>query len=202
MVWYRELYREPPSWRFPEDLGAAFASAMTAAVINGNGVKKLLGLLQPTVQDVARVPSLSATTITSDALIDMTVAMPAELLPEPVWVMNRKTTGVVRKLRNAVDGAYMWQPGLQLGQPASLLGYEVMVDQNMPDVAAGTYPIIFGSFRRGMAVGSKPGAQAVTILRDPFTIATTGQVRFHARKRAGAVVYQGRAFAKMQISLT
>ena len=153
------------------------------------------------------VPSLSATTITSDALIDMTVSIPAPLLAAPaggapVFLMNRTTTGVVRKLRNAVDGAYMWQPGLTLGQPPTLLGYEVIADENMPPIAAGAYPIIFGNFRRGMATGSKPDAQGVTILRDPYTLGTSGQVRFHARKRAGAVVFQGRAFAKMQVATT
>ena len=75
-----------------------------------------------------------------------------------------------------------------------------MADENVPAIAAGAYPIVFGNFRRGMAVGSKPDAQGVTILRDPYTLGTTGQVRFHARKRAGAVVYQGRAFAKMQVA--
>ena len=107
MAWHRlpcHQHRRPPG----RGAGAAFASALTSAVLAGNGVKKPLGLLY--AADVTRVPSLSASTVTSDALIDMTTAIPAPLLAAPansapVFLMNRVTTGVVRKLRNAVDEA-------------------------------------------------------------------------------------------------
>ena len=46
-----------------------------------------------------------------------------------------------------------------------------------------------------MTVGAKPGTSGVPILHDPFSLGTAGQVRSHAGKRTGAVVYQGRAFA-------
>lgn len=183
-----------------EDLGAAFASALTAAVLVGNGVKKPVGLLTDAAPDLVRVPSGGASSITPDALIDMTMAIAAQLLLEPLWLMNRKTAAVVRKMKGVANDHYLWQPSLALGQPATLLGYPVLTDENMPDIGAGSWPVLFGSFRRGLAVGGKPGASGVTILRDPYTLGTAGQVRFHARKRAGAVVYQGKAFAKMQVA--
>ena len=70
-----------------EDLVGAFASAMNAAILVGNGVKKPQGLLTG-IPGVVRVPSGSATTILSDGLIDLTTAIPAQLLQAPCFVMN------------------------------------------------------------------------------------------------------------------
>ncbi len=71
----------------------------------------------------------------------------------------------------------------------------------MPDVAAGTLPIVFGDFRRGYGVLSRTGVGGVSILRDPFSLATAGQVRFHARLRVGGRVIQPEAMVLMQIGV-
>ena len=176
---------------------------MNTAILVGNGVKRPLGLMSGAIPGVARIPTGDAATILPDSLIDLTTAIPAVLLQaqSPVFVMSRATFGVVRKMKGVANDHYLWQPGLILGQPATLLGYEVLIDENMPPIAPGSNPVVFGSFRRGMAIGQKPGSSAVTILRDPYSVATTGITRFHARKRAGMVVYQGRAFARLEVAV-
>lgn len=184
-----------------EDLGSAFASAFNAAILAGNGVKKPLGIMSG-APGVVRVPSGHAANLLPDALIDATMAIPAALLQSPCWVMSRGTVAIVRKMKGVANDHYLWQPSLVVGQPPTLLGYEVLTDENMPAVAGGNSPVLFGSFRRGLAVGRKPGSASVSILRDPFSIATTGKTRFHARKRAGSVVYRGAAFARIEIAAT
>lgn len=64
--------------------------------------------------------------------------------------MNNSTLGSVRKLKNVVDGTYLFNTDAPLGSGASgaLLGRPVFVDPTMPDVGAGTKPVAFGDFSK------------------------------------------------------
>jgi HK97 family phage major capsid protein len=71
----------------------------------------------------------------------------------------------VRKFKTA-DGAFMFQPSLAAGQPASLLGYPLIEAEDMPDIAANSLSIAFGNFKAGYVIAER---NATTILRDPYT---------------------------------
>jgi hypothetical protein len=64
------------------------------------------------------------------------------------------------------DGAFIWQPGLVAGQPASLLGYPVIEAEDMPDVAANSLSIAFGNFKAGYIITERA---ETSILRDPYS---------------------------------
>ena len=55
----------------------------------------------------------------------------------------------------------------------------------MDDVGSGLHPIAFGDFGSAYRIYDRV---AMTLLRDPFTQAVKGLVRFHARRRVGADV--------------
>ena len=109
------------------------------------------------------------------------------------WVMNSATLAQIRKLKTA-DGAFLWQPGLVDGQPDRLLGYPVVEAEDMPDIAAGTYPIAFGNFRAGYLIAER---NATTILRDPFT--NKPFVHFYATRRVGGQVLDSDAIKLLKI---
>ena len=67
----------------------------------------------------------------------------------------------------------------------------------MPDVAAGAKPVAFGDFRRAYMIVDRV---ALAVLRDPFTQATTGNVRYVARRRVGGQVILAEAIVKQNIS--
>ena len=73
--------------------------------------------------------------------------------------------------------------GLAAGEPATLLGYPVMGDDNMPDMGAESLPIAFGDFRRGYLVVDRLG---VRVLRDPYS--AKPYVLFYVTKRVGGGV--------------
>ena len=98
--------------------------------------------------------------------------------------MNSATATAVRKFKTA-DGAYVWQPGLAAGQPATLLGYPVIEAEDMPDIAANSLSIAFGNFKAGYTIAER---NATTILRDPFT--NKPYVHFYATKRVGGQVVE------------
>jgi HK97 family phage major capsid protein len=97
--------------------------------------------------------------------------------------MNSKTTGAVRKLKDA-DGRFLWSDGLQAGEPARLMGYPVVIAEDMPDYDEdGALAIAFGDFSSGYTVAERPDLR---ILRDPFS--AKPHVLFYATKRVGGDV--------------
>jgi len=68
---------------------------------------------------------------------------------------------------------------------------------DMADVAANAYPVAFGDFRRGYMIVDRI---ALAVLRDPFTQATTGNVRYVARRRVGGQVILAEAIVKQKVS--
>ena len=55
----------------------------------------------------------------------------------------------------------------------------------MPDVGGGAKPVLFGDFRRGYMIVDRVN---LSIMRDPFTQASSGNVRYLARRRVGGQV--------------
>lgn len=176
------------------DLAEEFGRAEGEAFLLGDGVKKPLGILSdPSIQ---HTPGTHASAIQVDGLIDVFYALAPFYRQRGVWMLNGKTLGAVRKLKDA-QGQYLWQDALSAGQPATILGRPVVEAVDMPDVAANAHPIIFGDFGSALRVFDRV---ALSLLRDPYTLATIGQTRFHARRRVGARVVRSEAIRKLKIA--
>jgi HK97 family phage major capsid protein len=93
--------------------------------------------------------------------------------------MNRKTVSSVMKLRDA-DGRPLWHTNLREGQPDLLMGYPITEAEDMPDIAADSYSLAFGDFRRGYIIVDRIGTR---VLRDPFS--AKPYVLFYTTKRVG-----------------
>ncbi|SPF80835.1 phage major capsid protein [Pseudoprimorskyibacter insulae] len=169
-----------------------FARAEAAAFVSGDGTDKPTGFL--TYSAVANdswswgslgyVASGAAAALdaSGDAIIDLVYALGAQYRANGTFVMNSKTAGAVRKLKDA-DGRHLWSDGLSAGEPARLLGYPVMICEDMPDVAADATPIAFGDFGAGYTIAERPDLR---VLRDPFS--AKPHVLFYATKRVGGDV--------------
>ncbi len=96
--------------------------------------------------------------------------------------MNRRYRLLVRKLKDGDDN-YLWRPGGPRARLASLLGYPVTEIEDMPDIAANSFSIAFGDFRRGYLIVDRQGAQ---VLRDPYSLKP--YVLFYTTKRVGGGV--------------
>jgi HK97 family phage major capsid protein len=180
-----------------------FARAEAAAFVTGNGVDKPKGFLDyPKVANatwtwgnLGHIASGSASAVTStDPLVDLVYALGAEYRAGATFVMNSKTTGVIRKLKDA-DGRYLWSDGFAAGEPARLLGYPVLVAEDMPDIAAGSNPIAFGNFARGYTIAERPDLR---VLRDPFS--AKPHVLFYATKRVGGAVSDFAAIKLLRVA--
>lgn len=171
-----------------------FARSEAAAFVNGDGVDKPRGFLNyPTVDEdvwvwgnLGTVPTGAAGGFDSgnpaDAVIDLVYALGAEYRAGATFVMNSKTAGAVRKLKDN-DGRFLWSDGLSAGEPARLLGYAVLIAEDMPDIAADATAIAFGNFAAGYTIAERPDLR---VLRDPFS--AKPHVLFYATKRVGGAV--------------
>lgn len=176
------------------ELSQEFAVKENAAFSNGNGAKKPLGIQQ--AQGIAEIVNGHAANINADQLIGLMYSMPATYRNNGSWLMNSTTLGKVRTLKDG-NGNYLWQPSHQAGQPSTLLGRPVIEDPTMPDAANGTFPIIYGDFTKAYRVYDRVG---MSILRDPYTQATKGMVRFHARRRVGGAPILTEALRKLKMA--
>ena len=89
----------------------------------------------------------------------------------------------VRKFKDG-QGNYLWSRGdIQGSEPGFLLGHPISLAEDMPDVAANTFPIAFGAFDRGYLIVDRAG---IRTLRDPFS--QKGATFFYTTKRVGGDV--------------
>ena len=185
-----------------------FIRAESAAFINGDGVDKPKGILLPakvanaswTWGSLGYVPSGAAadfaTSNASDCIVNLVYALGADYRANASFVMNSKTAGAVRKMKDA-DGRFMWGDSLQAGEPPRLMGYPVLICEDMPDVGANTYPIAFGDFVNGYTIAERPDLR---VLRDPFS--AKPHVLFYASKRVGGDITDFAAIKLLKIAVS
>lgn len=118
----------------------------------------------------------------ADKLFDLVGAFKDQYLQNARWVTRREVMTKVRKFKEATTNAYIWQPGLQAGQPQLLLGFPVTIAQDMPTLAANSLSMAFGDFR-GYQIVERIGLRT---LRDPYT--AKPYVKFYTTARVGGGV--------------
>jgi len=189
-----DIFFNVENW-LSEEVATSFALKEGDAVIRGNGTNKPTGMLNTapvTTADFAsplRAPAAyqyvasdaSPIGILGDALIDLIYTLNSMYRAGASFAMNSTTIGAVRKLKDGND-QYLWQPGLQNGQPERLLGYPVSPWEQLDDIGSNKYPVLFGNFRRAYVLADRVGMR---ITRDNVT--NIGFVRFYVRRREGGI---------------
>ena len=174
-----------------------FAKAEGAAFVVGDMVGKPEGFM--TNASVSSVNSGDADEITADGLISLVHNIKSAYSSNGTFVFNRTSLAKIRKLKDTA-GQYVFQAGMSLqgGVTNTILGHSYVEATDMPSEGAGTFPVAFGDFRRGYMIVDRVN---LAVLRDPFTQATTGNVRYIARRRVGGQVIQAEAISKLKCSV-
>ncbi|XUU49166.1 phage major capsid protein [Serratia nematodiphila] len=174
------------------DLTQEFAEQEEIAFTNGDGNKKPKGLLaygsdikDDKEREWGKLQHLLAgkpDAITADEIVKLVYTLRKPYRSGARWMMNNSTLFTVRTLKDS-QGNYLWQPGLQLGQPSSLLSYGIAENEQFPDIAGDGTPIGFGNFKRCFTILDRIG---VRMLRDPYT--KKPFVGFYTTKRVGSMM--------------
>ena len=181
------------SW-IAQEVEVAFAEQEGTAFVIGDAVNKPRGFLNyPTIAEASwtwgnlgyiatGVSGALPASNPSDVLVDTVFALKAGYRQNASWVMNRKTQGAIRKLKD-VNGEYLWQPSAVAGGKSTLMGFNVVEAEDMPNIGANSLSAAFGDFSRGYLVVDRVG---VRVLRDPYS--AKPYVLFYTTKRVGGGV--------------
>ncbi len=189
------------------DVGSWLVNSITAefnrqegiAFIAGDGVNKPSGLLTYIVGGVNENTHPGGTldviteAIAVDALIDFMYGLAAPYRQNATWLMSSLTAAALTRLKDA-DGNLIWRESLIVGQPSTLLGRPVEIDEAMPGPEAGNLAIALGDFRAGFLINDRTG---VRVMRDPFTARPF--VNFYCTKRVGAGLLDPNAIRLLKI---
>ncbi|MGR3513308.1 MAG: phage major capsid protein [Paracoccaceae bacterium] len=186
----------------------SFSRSEASAFINGDGVDKPFGFLNHAKVlhtswswgNIGYIRTGTDGDFNSNdpgaGLVNMVYSLGARYRANATFVMNSQTAGRVRQIKDA-EGRFLWTDGLAAGEPARLLGYPVLICEDMPDIANGADAIAFGDFNAGYTIAERPDLR---ILRDPFS--AKPHVLFYATKRVGGDVSDFAAIRLLRFSET
>jgi HK97 family phage major capsid protein len=180
-----------------EEASEQFAVKEGQEFVSGTGVGDMEGILSNgSVQE--NVSGTAATIADGDGqangLLTLKYSIKSAYARNANWIMNRTTMGSVRKLKDA-DKNYIWMPGIAQGRPNTIDGDPYVEFPDMPSEGAGLYPVAYGDFRRAYTIVDRI---AMEMLRDPYTQAAAGNIRFIFRRRVGGQVVLAEAIRKLK----
>jgi HK97 family phage major capsid protein len=175
--------------RIADKLSRVLASALAS----GDGVNKPRGLTnyprslaadstRPWLTVQAKVTGVSAGFAASnpqDILVQTVYSLAAHFRPNARWLMSSNTASAIRIMKDTT-GRYLWADPIAAGQPPTLLGHPVELDEYIPDIAAGSASIWFGDIEQAYCIVERPGLR---FLRDPFT--SKPDMVFYTYQRVG-----------------
>ena len=178
------------------EFARAFGIAEEQAFCVGSGTGQPTGIFTAKGGTVG-VTAASATAITADELINLIYSLKSPYRRNAKFLMNDSTVSMLRKLKDN-NGAYLWQPSVQTGEPDRLLGYELYTSPYVPVAAAGALTVAFGDFKNYW-IADRSGR---TVQRLNELYSTNGQVGFVATERVdGKVILpEGIQLLKMKAS--
>ena len=151
--------------------GKALANAEEDAFLNGDGTGKPTGIFSAT--GGGSVQGTLTAALKSDDLLDFVYGLKRPYRKNASFIMNDATLASIRKLKDN-NGAYIWQPSYQAGEPDRVLGYAVNTSAYAPKNA-----ISFGDYSY-YNIGDR-GTRSFAELRELF--AGNGMVGFVAKER-------------------
>ena len=174
-----------------------FSKAEGTAFVSGSGVGQPLGFTDSTA-GVGSTNSGSGSALTANGLLDLVYAIKSEYLGNSRFVMNRATFAKLLQLEDG-EGQKIFHVGLNLvsGAPSTIVGFPYVLATDMPDIGGSAKPIAFGDFSRAYTIVDRVN---LSVMRDPYSQATSGNIRYVARRRVGGMVVLPEAIRLQNIS--
>ena len=162
--------------------GIAIANAEEDAFLNGDGKGKPTGIFDATNGGTV-AKTLTGTKLSTDDVLDLVYALKRPYRKKASFIMNDQTLAALRKLKDN-NGAYIWQPSYQAGEPDRLLGYAVHTSAFAPELAAGKPVMAFGDYSY-YNIGDR-GTRSMQELRELF--AGNGMIGYVAKERVDGLL--------------
>lgn len=183
-------------------LAYKFAVTEEKAFLTGDGVSKPLGVFTASTNGISTardVPADNTTTaITADGLINAKYSLKEQYMKSPSlrWMFHRDAIKMIRKLKDG-NSQYIWQPGLQAGQPNMILDVPVVMSEYSPNTfTAGKYVGIIGDFSYYWIAD----AQTLMFQRLVELYAESNQTGFIGRQEVDGMPVLEEAFARVTLA--
>lgn len=150
--------------------GKALANAEEDAFLNGSGVGQPLGIF---AESGGGQLAKTVATPTGDDVINLIYALKRPYRKNAAFIMNDEMVAMIRTFKDN-NGAYMWQPSVQAGEPDKLLGYPLYTSPFCP-----TNMMAFGDYNY-YNIGDR-GTRSFKQLTELF--AGNGMIGFVAKER-------------------
>ena len=170
-----------------QQFGRALANAEEDAFLNGTGAGQPLGLFAETGGGTV---AKTVTAITSDEIINLIYSLRRPYRRKASFIINDQLIAQIRTLKDN-NGAYMWQPSVQAGEPDRLLGYSIHTSQYAP-----TDAISFGDYSY-YNIGDR-GTRSFKQLNELF--AGNGLIGYVAKERVDGKLILPEAVQILKIS--
>jgi HK97 family phage major capsid protein len=150
------------------------------------------GTTQPTGIFVnASVPTITcAGNLSFDNIINLVYELPAKYRRFAKFLVHNNNVRELRKLKD-LDGRYLWQEPVAVGQPATIQGYPVIETYWAPESQ-----IAFGDYKEGYWLGERHGMR-VKVTQDTETTFTQDKTGIRVVERIGGDVIVPNAIRKL-----
>lgn len=147
----------------------------------GTGAGTIQGF---TINAATGKTTASATAITVDELLDLIDSVDPAYYGNARFMLHNSVKTYIRKLKDG-NGQYLWQSAVQQGDPNSLLGYPVAINQEMASsVATTNKTVAFGDFAHYYI----RDVNSVRLVRMDERFADADQVGFIAHMRTDGLL--------------
>lgn len=196
-----------------DNLATEFARSEGSAFVSGTGVNQPRGFLSGPAPvatgDATRAfgtlecvgtgtsgafKAVSATVNPVDDLYAVIGKLKAGYRAGSNWVMNKDTLFKVAAFKD-YQGRYVFTPTSAPGVADAVLGYPVVEAEDMPNMAAGSFSIVFGNFKMGYLIVDRIGTR---VIRDPFS--NKPYIGFYTTKRLGGTVTNSEALKVLKFA--
>jgi len=179
-------------------IGSKFGRVEASGFYTGDGNGKPRGILTYAAGtsdgQIEQVVSGAATDFTFDGLKDLIFSLEDGYEAGASFMMHRLGVRNVSKLKDG-EGRYLWEPSTKVGDPSTLLGYQLRRAVDMAQPGAGALAAAFGNFNEGYTIVDRLG---ISTLRDPYS--SKPKVLFYSRKRVGGAVTNFRAIKLQKLA--
>ncbi len=177
-----------------QDAAEEMAFQQNFAFINGDGVKKPNGFLLDADVIAGATTSATSGVLAADDFAVLIGQLKAAY--NPTLGFNRATWSNAVNLKDSA-GQYVINFGnLSAGIPNTIRGIPYVIMQDMPNVAANALAVVAGDFARGYMVVD---GYSMEVIRDDFTGATDGLVKFTFKMGVGGGVLKSEAIKVLRI---
>lgn len=182
-------------------LGQRIGRILNQHFTTGTGSSQPDGIVTNATVGVTGSGSFATTGgIAYDNLVDMVEALDPAYGSGPglAWMMHQSVRKAVRKLKDGQQRP-LWEPSMQAGEPDSLLGYPVRLNNDLATLATSSKSLLFGNYSEAYVIRLVTG---VNTLRLTERYADYLQVGFLAFQRADGTLQNGNAVTVFQTTAT